>query len=205
MIRLFILSFTFFPKVSSAVPHFDSVTQDTSSSGVSLVDLALPSHQAVTEQAATTISAELQNMLLELKTGSLIRIEKLFTGPLIDPQYYGDTLHTYFQCPALFKALLSDESTPLIWPPPTFPPDDLLNAYTLSNQLYYVSDYHVDAEVTELQNSAAVEAVYEWSEEYINGFGKDQPNTCGLYLQPQCAVAMDKYKHFITNKTGDIF
>ncbi len=70
-------------------------------------------------------------IMQELRTEPLIEIEKQFTGSLIDPFYHNNVLSIHFQCPALFEALLTNESSQYVWPPPTAPPDYLKDAYTM--------------------------------------------------------------------------
>ncbi len=143
----------------------------------------------------------LRTTLEELKTDPLIIVEKIFTGPFIDPIYQNDQLSMSFQCAPLFESILSvNASASVAWPPPTWPPPDhLRDAYLLNDHLNIIMHYFDN----ELQN-AAEDDFYDWSGEYIHEYiGYAKRNcSCGPYNKPQCLDSITKYQHFIKDKEG---
>lgn len=124
------------------------------------------------------------------KKSRRFKVKPKYLGELL--QWDRETRTMSFQCKDLFSYLTKSISG--TWPPPINLPSDLWRAYTLDNRAKFLHQYY-----SQQQNGK--EDVEVWSESYLDLFLTTE-NTCGLYRQPHCAWAMERFKHFIENKVG---
>ncbi len=124
-----------------------------------------------------------------------LEITKEFTGPHLHPHYKDDKLHIHFKCPALFGALVSNESKASIWPPPQNIPPELKSGYTMGGAMRIIPFYFA-----EKQEGGAG---YNWKRSEIEKWGSADC-TCGWYKDRNCNDTILKHQQFIEGKKGSI-
>lgn len=100
-----------------------------------------------------------------------------------------------FSCRNLFTTSLETKS--VLWPPPTNPPQEYLNAFSFDDTVPIVHEYYM-----EKQNGGTG---YFWKKEDIDKEKINGDCDCGQYSKLHCDIAMKKYIDYIKGKKGYVF
>lgn len=98
-------------------------------------------------------------------------------------------------CHALFSK--SQKTAEAVWPPPKFPPADLVESYSIGDRIP-ILDFYIFDQKQHYNGGGG----YNWDIQKIENLVAQPDCDCGQYQRSVCDATIRKYIHFISGKTG---